>query len=114
MIRSRRFSLSTDAINDLIDIYDYIAEKNPVAARRLVNALETKIKSLAKSGNSGVSRDWVTPGLRAFPYRDQCIYFRVDETSLYVLRIFHGHQTINPDDFEVDNDRSWPISSNTQ
>jgi len=105
VIRSRRFSLSVDAINDLIDIYDFIAEKNPVAAKRLVSALETKIKSLAKSGNSGVSRDWIKSGLRAFPYRDRCIYFRVDDTTLYVLRIIHGHQAIDPDDFDFDNDR---------
>jgi plasmid stabilization system protein ParE len=105
VIRSRRFSLSINAINDLINIYDYIAEKNPVAARRMLSALEAKIKSLAKSGNSGVSRDWIRPGLRAFPYRDRCIYFRVDETTLHVLRIVHGHQAINPDDFKVDNDR---------
>jgi toxin ParE1/3/4 len=100
-MRNRSFSLSTDAVNDLINIYEFIAEQNPSAARRLVEEIEAKIRDMAASGYTGVARDWIRPGLRALPFRDRCIYFRVDETSLYVLRIVHGKQAIDSDDFEM-------------
>jgi toxin ParE1/3/4 len=100
-MRNRSFSLSTDAVNDLINIYNLIAEQNPSAARRLVEEIEAKIRDMAASGYSGAARDWIRPGLRALPFRDRCIYFRVDETSLYVLRIVHGKQAIDSDDFET-------------
>jgi toxin ParE1/3/4 len=100
-MRKRSFSLSTDAVNDLINIYDFIAEQNPTAARRLVAEIEAKIRDIAISGQSGVAREWIRPGLRALPFRDRCIYFRVDDRSLYVLRIVHGKQAIDSDDFEM-------------
>ena len=104
MIHRRRFELSPDAINDLTAIYNYVAEQNPSAALKLLNDIETKIKEMARSGISGVSRNWVRPGLRAMPFRGRCIYFRVTDSNLYVLRVVHGRQLITPDDFSESND----------
>ena len=95
----RRFRLSPQAIEDLIQIYGYLEERNPVAAERLIQDIERKIAELAASRNSGVSRDWLKPGLRAFPYRRRCIYFRFIEDTLVVLRIVHGRQDITADYF---------------
>lgn len=99
MTAPRRYRLSRDAINDLIDIYDFIAQDNPAAARKFVRSIEDKIKSAASAGYTGVARDWILPGLRALPYRDRCIYLRVQETHILVLRILHGRQDLSPDDF---------------
>lgn len=104
MIHRRRFELSADAINDLTEIYRFIAKQNPLAAEKLIAAIEEKIKEMARSGSSGVSRSWIRPGLRALPFRDRCIYFRVSDSTLYVLRIVHGRQLIDPDDFTEGND----------
>lgn len=104
MIAARRYRLSRDAINDLIEIYDFIARDNPAVARKFVQSIEEKIKSAASDGYTGVARDWILPGLRALPYRDRCIYLRVHETHILVLRILHGRQHLSPDDFpESDN-----------
>jgi toxin ParE1/3/4 len=95
----RRFRLSPQAIQDLIQIYDYLHARNPIAAERLTSDLEHKIRDLAGTRNPGVSRDWVKTGLRAFPYRRRCIYFRIVDDMLIVLRIVHGRQDISPEDF---------------
>ncbi|RKE85363.1 type II toxin-antitoxin system RelE/ParE family toxin [Rhizobium sp. AG855] len=95
----RRFRLSPQAIEDLIQIYNYLQTRNPIAAERLTSDLEQKIRELAGSRNPGVSRDWVKTGLRAFPYRHRCIYFRIADDMLIVLRVMHGRQDISPNDF---------------
>ena len=102
MIR-RQIELSPQAIDDLIEIYEFIAEKNPTAARNLLDSIEAKIRDTAISGGTGVARDWIRPGLRALPFKDCCIYFRVEDSMLRILRIVHGRQSIGPEDFTESN-----------
>jgi toxin ParE1/3/4 len=100
VIAALRHVLTDRAIDDLADIHSYIAERNPAAAENLVAAITTKIVSLAASGNIGSPRDNILPGLRAFPFRQRCIYFRVSDGDLQVLRILHGRRDITADLFE--------------
>ena len=66
--------MSEPAQADLTDIYTYIALDNPDAAERFVDDLVRQMYQLAELGLSGSPRDWIRPGLRAFPYRQRCIY----------------------------------------
>lgn len=100
----RSYRLSPQAIEDLIQIYSYLEERNPIAAERSTQDIEQKTAELAGSRNPGVSRDWLKPGLRAFPYRRRCIYFRFVEDTLVVLRIVHGRQDISADNFSESED----------
>jgi toxin ParE1/3/4 len=97
-MRSRRLVMSQRALNDLLGIHNYIADFNPTGAQRLLDDLNHKIKWIAQTGVTGVPRAFA-PGLRAFPYRERCIYFVVSESTMTVLRILHGHQNISPKDF---------------
>jgi plasmid stabilization system protein ParE len=90
--------VSQKALNDLLAIHNYIADFNPVAARRLLDDLNDKINWMAEAGVTGVPRTFI-PGLRAFPYRERCIYFVVNENTVTVLRILHGHQNTASEDF---------------
>ena len=100
MIASLRHVLTERAIDDLADIHEYVAERKPVAAEKLVIAITDKIVSLAASGNNGSPRENILPGLRAFPFRQRCIYFRVIDGDLQVLRILHGRRDVSADLFE--------------
>lgn len=100
----RRYRLSPQAVEDLIQIYNYLYERSPVAAQRFTRDIEQKITDLAGSRNPGVSRDWLKPGLRAFPYRRRCIYFRIVADTLVVLRVTHGRQDITSDTFPESDD----------
>jgi len=50
--------------------------------------------SLAESGVTGSPRDWVSSGLRAFPYQERCFYFRIVDDKMIVVRVLHGSQDI--------------------
>ncbi|AOG08703.1 type II toxin-antitoxin system RelE/ParE family toxin [Agrobacterium sp. RAC06] len=95
----RPYRLSPQAVEDLIEIYAYLYVRSPVPAERFTADIEQKIGDLAASRNPGVASDWVKTGLRAFHYRRRCIYFRLVDDTLVVLRITHGRQNISPDDF---------------
>jgi toxin ParE1/3/4 len=46
-----------------------------------------------------VPRDELSLGLRALPFKDRCIYFRVMGSRIYIVRILHGRQDISSEDF---------------
>jgi toxin ParE1/3/4 len=99
-MKRRRYALTADAQRDLAEIYLYLADAGDrTGGRRLVGSLEEKIKELARIGSSGVARDWISPGLRAFPHKNRCIYFRVAGDQIRVLRILHGRQDVQPEVF---------------
>lgn len=98
-IKSRKPIFSRAARADLRSIYRYIAETNPNAAARFILDINLKIEKIAETGLTGVARHALRPKLRSVPYRDRCIYFRVEKSHLYVVRILHGRQDIYSQDF---------------
>jgi len=75
-------------------MFVYLALEDVGIVTRFVADLTAKIEWIAKTGFTGVPRDWIRPGLRAFPYRERCIYFRIEEDTLTVLRVIHGRQDL--------------------
>jgi toxin ParE1/3/4 len=75
------------------------ARGEAAGGRDLIKSILGKIQALASSGHHGAPRDWISPGLRAFPYKNRCIYFRVVEGHLRVLRILHGRQDVTREIF---------------
>ena len=55
---------------------------------------------IARTGVSGVARDWLRPGLRMHPYEKYCVYFRVTDRELVVIRIIHSARDIDAIIFE--------------
>lgn len=80
-------------------MYTYIAQDNPVAAERFVDDVVRQMYKIAELGLSGAPRDWIRPGLRAFPYRQRCIYFRMDDDRVVIVRVLHGSQDIDRQEF---------------
>ena len=76
------------------NIYDEIAKDNPIDAKKFIADLTSQIDKLASLGISGVPRDWIAPDLKAFPYRNRCFYFRIEDKKLILLRVLHGSQDI--------------------
>ncbi len=97
-MRQRKLKFTPRALRDLRDVYEYLALIDPISAKRFVSRINVKMEWIAKSGLTGVPRDFI-PGLRAFPYRDRCIYFLADNSTITILRILHGRQDITSKDF---------------
>ncbi|MEW6236539.1 MAG: type II toxin-antitoxin system RelE/ParE family toxin [Candidatus Omnitrophota bacterium] len=78
----------------MANIYEEIAKDSPIYAERFVDDLVRQIYKLAHIRMAGAPRDWIRPGLRAFPYRKRCFYFRIEGEKLILLRVLHGAQDI--------------------
>lgn len=59
-----------------------------------------KIDWIAEVGFTGAPRDEILPGMRAFPFRGRCIYYRHDSESVLILRILHGAQDVTAQTFD--------------
>lgn len=61
--------------------------------------LTAKIAWIAETDFTGSLRDHILKGLRGYPYRQRCIYYRSYHDRVVVLRVMHGAQDIKPQDF---------------
>jgi toxin ParE1/3/4 len=79
-------------IDDLSDAYAYLAERNPHAADRLLDEVETLTTLLAGFPELGRVRDDLRAGVRSFRVRHSryVLFYRVAENSLVLLRLLHG------------------------
>ena len=81
------------AIEDLDNILTHIAQDNPSAAIRVVDAIEAFcFESLAENRHIGASRDDIIPGLRIFPVGAYLICHFVTNDHVEIARIVHGAQ----------------------
>ena len=87
VVRTRR------ADRDLIDIWDYVAERDPAAADRVVLEIERRWRQLRTQPRSGVAREDIGPGVRHLVAGQYLILYRVGE-AVEILRILHGRRKI--------------------
>lgn len=92
----KRFLLTHKALQDLEEIHDFIASESPAAALKLINLLEKKCKSLAKSPLMGRTRTELAPRLRSLPFGHYIIFYRPFLEGIEVIRVLHGAREIWP------------------
>jgi toxin ParE1/3/4 len=91
-VRLVRIRYTIEARRDLANIHDYISERNPEAASRVVERIRAAIDLLSEfprighAGRAPGTREWVVKGL---PY---VIVHEPHEDELVILAIFHGAQ----------------------
>jgi toxin ParE1/3/4 len=78
------------AVADLEAIQDYLLERNPAAAQRLVAVLREATSGLAAMPHRGRPGRW--PGTRelVIPGTPYLIPYRVRGEVIEILRVFHG------------------------
>lgn len=99
-ISPKRLIVAPLAREDLRGIRRFIAESSPFYAREFLADLTERIAWIAEVDFTGSPRDQISPGLRSFPYRQRCIYYRSYPDRIVILRIMHGAQDVKPQDFE--------------
>lgn len=70
---------------------EFIAEKNPGAARRISQRLLTAIKRLVDQPKTGVTVEEM-PDTRDLIVGDYIVRYLVIEDEIYILRIWHGRE----------------------
>lgn len=86
----RRVVRSKRAVNDLIEIWAYVAIHNPDAADRLLETIDSQFTLLAEHPEIGRERPELGHGVRSFANRGYLIYYRVRHSRVSILRCLHG------------------------
>lgn len=83
--------LSAEALSDLEQIGDYIAQDNPARARGFVAELIGKARGLADMPNAfPVVPRYAHLGLRRRVHGNYLIFYRVGDERVTVIHILHG------------------------
>lgn len=92
------YQFTPQALDDLFDIWSYIAQDSPAAADRVEEAIFLACELLAKSPLAGTVRReltslpvrfWVVP-----PFPNYFIVYDAETKPLRILRILHGARNI--------------------
>ena len=84
-----------DALRDLEEIQDYIAEDNPAAAARFIGFLRKTCAFLADNPHAGRARPELRPDLRSFPARRYVVFYRLLGDTLEIVNVVHGSRDID-------------------
>jgi toxin ParE1/3/4 len=85
-----RLRRTSQAEEDLIDIWIYIARSNPRAADRLLDLLHEKSLSLAYNPHLGMARNDIAEGVRHLPVGKYLILYRITGDGVEIVRYVHG------------------------
>lgn len=91
---SRRARLSRPARTDLVEIWVYVAENDPKAADRLIEALHSRCNLLARLPRLGRLPPDVAPGIRSFPFGRYLILYRERKGGIEVVRVCSGRRDL--------------------
>ncbi len=83
-----------EAEEDLLGIWQFIAEDNDEAADRFVDTLYAKCQLLAMNPRLGPLRTDIAPELRYFPVGNYLILFREHSEGIEVVRVLHGARNL--------------------
>jgi toxin ParE1/3/4 len=88
------FRLARQADADLDEIADYIADRNPSAALRQIDAFYQKFALLGRQPLMGQSCGHLRPGLRCFSAGTYVIFYVPRDDGIEVERVVHGARDI--------------------
>jgi toxin ParE1/3/4 len=80
---------------DLIDIWLYVAEDQPVNADRLLDRLHDAVMLLAETPNMGVDRPALANGIKSFPIGRYILYYRIKPDVLELVRVLSASRDID-------------------
>lgn len=88
------------ARRDVMEVMHYIALDSARAAEAWLEGLYKRYDLLAQMPNSGRERPDFGADLRSIPFGNYLIFYRVMESHIEIVRVWHGAQ--NPDRFDED------------
>ena len=93
MSLAQGFELHPGAAQDILEIWQFIAEQNPHAAGRVCEDILDAIRKLVPFPHQGHERhDLTSKPLRFQTLRDYLIVYAPDEKPLAVIAVLHGRR----------------------
>ncbi len=94
MTDDQGFELHPGAVQDITEIWQFIAEDNPVAATRFREDILEAIRTLVTFPHQGHKRsDLTARPLRFQTIRDFLIAYAPDEQPLLIIAVIHGRRS---------------------
>jgi len=88
------FALHPLAARGIIEIWEYIAADNPLAARKVREAIQNAIRALVPLPQQGHRRpDLTSRPVRFIVVGDYLIAYAPDESPLWILAVIHGRRS---------------------
>jgi len=87
--------ISKQAIEDLSDIWSYIALDNADAADNFVEKLYNSCKILVSMPEMGRLRNELFPGLRSLTHKGYIIFYQTDNKKITIIRVLNGCMDID-------------------
>jgi len=94
-MKNLKLIISRKAIEDLSDLWSYIALDNPNAADKFVDQLYESCKNLAVMPQMGRVRNELLPDLRSLTYKGYIIFYRVNDSRFEIIRVLNGCMDID-------------------
>jgi len=88
---------SDRSVEDLIAIWLNIAADNPLAADRVLDAIERRWRQIAQYPYSGIARDDIGAGIRHLIVGQYLTLYRVTDEAIEIIRVLHGRRKISPE-----------------
>ncbi len=85
-----RVTRRPQAVADILDIWDFIAEDSMVEADRWVDRLDEKLNLWATQPLIGRLRDELAPALRSMPFGRYVVFFLPLPDGIDVVRVLHS------------------------
>lgn len=89
-----RLVVRPQALTDLDEIFDYIAEDSLDRAIAFIKKLHGQMEKLAGSPSMGRRRDELLPGLRSFTYGNYLIFYIPLDDGADIVRVLNGARDI--------------------
>lgn len=92
----KQLHISDTARADIREVIGYLAtEASSEIGTTFLQRIDRELTMLAELGHSGVSREWISPGLRMHVIGNYCVYFRVTDKETRIVRLLHGARDVN-------------------
>ena len=84
-----RIVRAAEAVVDLWEIAEYIAQDKPSAAARFLEQVDQTIQAISQFPGMGASRDELLVGMRSLPIGNFIIFYQHSSQQLLILRVIH-------------------------
>jgi toxin ParE1/3/4 len=87
--------VSRKAASDLLQIYSYVAQRNPRAAEAIVHQIDIKFDQLTRFPFIGRERPSLAPELRSVVVGTHLIFYTVGSDRITIVRVIDGRRDID-------------------
>jgi toxin ParE1/3/4 len=84
------------AVDDLAEIWAYIAEDNPREANAFASRIHKEFRMLSVQPRMGRERPELLADLRSFPVGRYVIFYLPRRRGIEVVRVLHGARDLKP------------------